>query len=148
MDDILNKLTKSINEMTAEDFEQLPVRGWMDEIGEFDALVIIPGEDIHCSGYRCMAFVACFRDFAVCKISGGSDVIHVDGIGGFGEHGILKFFNNNNQQPPNLPLAWCLDCLKVSGYLRLFVGGVNWGLKAGVALSSFDLYSVPPSPDL
>lgn len=127
--------------MTREEFEEVPDRRWNEDIGEFDSLVIIPRDELHDSGFRCMAFVACYRDMAVYKIEGGSDVIHVDGIGGYGVRGILNF--HQNREPFRFPDAWCLDCLKTSGYLRLFAGG-SWGLKAGTAMSSFDVYSVSP----
>lgn len=146
MEEILNRLTKPISEMTREEFDELPVREWKEEIGEFDSLVIIPQYLLHDSGYRCMAFVACYRDFAVCWIGGASDVIHVDGIGGYGERGImqrLKFPHTLNK-PLHPEGWWAVDCLKTSGYLRLFMVA-GWGLKAGCSLSDFDVYSVPPS---
>ena len=141
MEELLNKLTKDVNEMTREEFEELPERKWDEEIGSFDSLVIIPLEELHDSGYRCMSFVACNRSLAVCKMGGGSDVIHVDGIGGMGQWGLLKFHKSGKL--PVLPDNWSIDCLKVSGYLRIFPGQ-PFGLKAGSDLSSFEIFSVPP----
>lgn len=141
MEEITNSISKPIQEMTKEEFERLPVRGWNEEIGTFDSLVIIPQEDVHESDYRCLAFVACVGDMAICLIGGGSDVIHVEGIGGMGQWGFTKFHKTG--KIPQLADAWGIDCLKVSGLLRLFAWP-PYSLRAGTALSSFEIFSVAP----
>jgi len=143
MDEIINQITKDVNVMTREEFEQLPERGWCEEIGPFDSLVIMPNEEIHESGYRCMGFVAVLHSVAICKIGGGSDIVHVEGIGGMGQWGITKFYRNGGKMP-HLVDSWSIDCLKVSGYLRLFPQQPFY-MRAGTATSSFEVFSVPPA---
>ena len=125
-------MEKSFEHWTKKELEALPSRKWNEDIGEFDSLIIIPANNIHDSGFRCMDFVAVKGDTPFCLLSGCSDVIHIDGIGGYGEwNGIL----------PSLvpPKGWSIDCLKKSKLLRIFSDGK---LKAGLALSSFDLHSI------
>jgi hypothetical protein len=123
----------NINEMSKKDFEQLPCRKWNEDIGEFDSLVILPGraKPLHGSGYRLMDFVAVRSDKAICRLSGCSDVIHINGIGGYGDL-------YSSPLPKTLPvMSWNIDCLPKSGLLRLWC--VGYELHARPALSSFEI---------
>ena len=76
--------------MKKKEFWELPTRGWDEDIGPFYSLVILPTGQFHDSGYRCMDFVACDKDmFTICRLSGVSDVICIDGIGGYGNERYL-----------------------------------------------------------
>ena len=80
----------NVFDMTKKDFEKVPERGgFSEDIGEFNSLVIIPMGYAHDSGWMCMDFVAVSEDGEpICRLSGNSDVLHVDGIGGYGNwHG-------------------------------------------------------------
>ena len=107
-------------DMTKEDFEKVPKRcGFSEDIGEFSALVIIPQDYAHDSGWMCMDFVAVNEEGEpICRLSGCSDVLSFDVIGGHGKR-------------------WSIDCLPC-GYLRLFSQST---LTAGPALSSFEIYA-------
>jgi len=155
--------TKDISEMTRQEFEDLPHRKWDEDIGEFSGLVIIPAsnykdsnnieefidgatkrlmgekpEYLHDSGFRFMSFVAEKYGHPICKLSGGSDVIHVGGIGG-------DNINNPTHSAiaiPKLiaPVAWSIDCLPKSGLLRLF--SPSGKLRVGLDLSSFEVFAI------
>lgn len=125
-----------INKMKRKDFEGLPHRKWNNDVGEFDSLVILPLRRRHDSGYRCMDFVAVKGDEPVCLLSGCSDFIHIEGIGGLG-YGWLKKYGKCPSLVP--PTGWSIDCLPVSGLLRMFCHGK---IKAGMGLSSFEIYQV------
>lgn len=129
----------NVTEMTRKDFEALPRRKWDEDIGQFDALVIIPGraKELHDSGYRLMDFVAVRGGEPVCLMSGCSDVLHLDGIGGYGYNWLDKFGYVPGQVPV---VGWTIDCLPKSGLLCLFAG--SRPLIAGQALSSFEIYAV------
>lgn len=128
-------MDKQITEMTRKEIEAIPqTHGWNEDIGEFDTLVILPTKRLHDSGYRCMYFVACVKGKPVAKIGGGSDVIHLDGIGGFGKNWLDRFGTVPNKIAPS---GWNIDCLPKSGLLQLFAGK----LSCSSPLSSFELYT-------
>ncbi len=126
---------QDLNEWSIKDFQSLPGRGWNEEIEPFDSIVILPTEDIHTSGYACMDFVAINGNTPICRLSGCSDVIHLNGIGGFGENWAEEYGTVPTKIPP---IAWSVDCLSKSKLLRIFTGSSK--LKAGAALSSFELF--------
>ena len=124
-----------IFDMTKEDFEKVPGRGgWSRDIGEFSSLVIIPQDYAHDSGWMCMDFVAVSKeDEPICRLSGCSDVLNLDGIGGYG-----KWRVDEHQFPSRIePKGWSIDCLPC-GYLRLFSRSM---MTAGPTLSSFEIYA-------
>lgn len=120
-----------IQKMTKEDFLKVPERkSFNSEIELFNSMVIIPMDYLHDSGYRCMDFVAVDRkDEPICKLSGCSDVIHFDGIGGYGKSCLVGVTNRPIQ-------GWSIDCLPC-GLLRIFCNG--W-IEAGHALIDFSIY--------
>lgn len=127
----------NVQAMTKEDFDNVPYRSHRNFYGEFSSLVIIPDDTIHESGYRCMTFVLVDSDCEpICKISAGSDVLSIDGIGGYG---LLKC---NEGVPDSIkPKAWSIDCLSC-GYLRLFS---NYKLKIDdLVVSCCGVYSIYP----
>lgn len=120
-----------VTEMSREDFEKVPERKHFDEqIGLFYSLVILPMDYLHDSGYKCMDFIAVDEnDEPICKLSGCSDVLHLDGIGGFGKY--------NGSIADNRPIeGWSIDCLPC-GLLRVFCKGQ---IEAGYAVSSFEVF--------
>ena len=126
-----NKL-KCITECTKKELESLSNRKYGEDIGLFDSLIILPTKDIHNSGYRCMSFVAVKDGIPICLLSGCSDVVHIDGIGGGG-----KGYKYNTLQ---MPKAWSIDCLAKSGLLNIWVDGYK--LFAGLSLSSFEIFAI------
>ncbi len=127
----------NVFDMTKEDFEKVPKRGgWSRDVGEFDTLIIIPQDHVHDSGWKCMDFVAAKDGEPICRLSGCSDVLHLDGIGG---HGIGGHGNWRGGEYSRLVEAkgWRIDCLPC-GYLQLFSRST---LAAGPALSDFEIYA-------
>jgi len=130
----------NINEMTIEDFKALRTREFDEDIGLFNSIILMPGsghkDELHDSGYRCMDFVAEKNNEPICLLSGCSDVVNIDGIGGVNYRKIVY---------PDLKIdsewkSWSIDCLAVSGLFRLFCGGHD--LKCGIAISSFELLAI------
>ena len=122
---------RSFEYWSMKELEALPERKWDEEIGEFDSLIILPTSHLPDSGFCCMDFIAVRGKEPFCKLSGCSDVIH---IGGYGKW-------TADRGVPTLvpPKGWSIDCLKKSKLIRLFSDGK---LRAGRALSSFELYAV------
>jgi len=126
---------KALGDYSRKELESLPERGWNEDIGEFDSLIILPLRGMHESGFRKMDFVAVKENTPFCRLSGCSDVIHIDGIGGYGE------WRGGGIPSSVIPKGWSMDCLKKSGLLRLFCA-YSCNLKANPALSSFEIFGV------
>ncbi len=128
------KNDKPCNEWTKAELKALPHREWNEEI-ICEGIIILPenlSEGLHDSGYRYMDFVAIKDDKPFCRLAGGADVIHINGIGGYGEWA--------GSIPKQIdPISWSIDCLPKSGLLRLFCGRP---LKCGPALSSFEVIAL------
>lgn len=131
---------KHFTEWTRKDFDALPRADWKNEIGEVDSLIILPTRRKHDSGYRCMEFVTIQKGKPTYIVSGCSDVIHLAGIGGhnIGEHNFDEKLLKNRISTHTCPrVSWSIDCLPVSGLLRLFCDKY---LYIGRSLSSFEVF--------
>ncbi|HAQ52045.1 MAG TPA: hypothetical protein DCR12_04710 [Lachnospiraceae bacterium] len=99
---------------TREDFENLD---YFEPTGEFNGIVIIPTNEMHESGYRCMKFALMDHSEVVGCVGGSSDVIHLNGIGGYGKFG--KDFDRSLRTGLAKRVDWSIDCLP-NGLIRLF----------------------------
>ena len=105
-------MTKNLNEYTLEEFREMELFG---EGLLFNQVVIVPMDELHDSGYRCMKFILCHYGNIVGVVSGWSDVVHPNGIG---NHGLsYDWF-----ETPNIGLS--IDCLAGSGCVRLMMNGL------------------------
>ena len=132
---------KTINEMTQAEFRALPYRSEGQVTGH--SLIILPSRRLHDSGYRLLDFVLVSRkDKALCRVSGCSDVLHIDGIGGIGKDWLKRYGTCPNLVPPT---GWSIDCLAKSGLLRLFPSQDRYkGITVdAMALSSFEVFAEP-----
>ena len=110
---------------------------------EFKSFVVIPVEkedgtiELHDSGYGCMEFclVNC-DDEPIGKVGGGSDVVHLDGLGGYGADWLYRF----QGVPRLIPIhGWTLDLLPC-GYLRVWSRRTLF-LKDRYVCSNMEVYS-------
>lgn len=120
-----------ILEMSKQDFANVPyldIYSEWDKLApngrlEFNGLVIIPVEnengtiELHDSGWGCMEFCLIDKnDEPIGRVGGGSDVVNLDGIGGYGANWLNLFAN----VPRLIPIhGWTLDLLPC-GYLRVW----------------------------
>ena len=135
-----------ITDMTKEDFDKVP---YFKETGLttltfntiFNSIVIIPTGEMHDSGYQMMDFVAVSSKTyePMYKLSGISDVIDLDGIGGYGPDSIrgCKDLDGNHVVPVK---GWAIDCLPC-GYLRLFARDGLFVKHHDFPVSSFEIYA-------
>ena len=86
--------------------------------GDFKGIVIVPTGELHESGFQMMKFILCDGDNVVGAASGYSDVLHLDGIGGYGLDYKSAMVNMKNHV-----VDWSIDLLPKSGCIRLFIGG-------------------------
>lgn len=116
-----------ISQMTKEDFQKVPS---VELPQTFDSFVIVPTGELHESGWGCMKFVLLSKREIIGSVGGWADVIHFDGIGGYGRW--------RDRVPMEIPpKGWSIDCLPC-GYLRVFAQGA---LSTGDWLvSDFNVY--------
>ena len=101
---------------------------------KFNGCIIIPIGEMHDSGFICMKFALTQNAKVVGCVGGGSDVIHINGIGGYG-----KYFESaviTSQKVPRV--SWSIDCLP-NGLLRLFSD--HWLSIDDIICSDFSLYA-------
>ena len=125
----MNVIQATICSMTKEDFANLPrfgdegYDGFDPNKDTFQSMVIIPTGEEHSSGFQCMEFALIGDNgVAICRVGGGSDVVVIDGIGGYGVNGISKAPRLKDGRRVIVPHGWSIDCLPC-GYLRLFTNG-------------------------
>lgn len=98
----------------------------------FNEIIIVPTGKKHDSGFECMKFVLCHNREIVGVTGGCSDVIHLNGIGGYG-----KSFEEALKTRKTDVVDWKIDCLPKSHCLRLF-SSKNLKIK-GFVISDFDI---------
>lgn len=133
---------RNVNEWTRKELEALPYRKKWNETITCGSVVILPLRGLHGSGYRLMDFIAVDRHgVPICKLSGCSDVLHIEDIGGFG----YEWSSRYDSVPQTVPATgWSFDCLPKSGLLRLFC---DKDIVCEAALSSFSVCSKPKESD-
>jgi len=99
---------------TREEFENLD---YFKPTDDFNGVIIIPTNELHDSGFGCMKFALTNGDEVVGCIGGGSDVIHLNGIGGYGKYN--KGFDKTLKTDMVKRIDWSIDCLP-NGLIRLF----------------------------
>ena len=122
---------KNIKEMTKRELMEL--KNFMPK-KNFTGIVIVPMDYKHDSGFQCMKYILLNHWDIVGVVGGGSDVMHINGIGGYG-----KEPNYKTRMVKAHDLR--IDCLPKSKCLRLFSDDEMelWDLFCG---SDFSFYYV------
>lgn len=107
---------------------------------EFDGFVIVPTSGIHESLFGCMKFILLDKEMNIVGSVGGySDVIHFNGIGGYGEYDDDYSTRVRTGLVP--AVGYRIDCLPKSGCLRVFAHGTKFKTD-GFGGSDFCFYAV------
>lgn len=128
--------SKSFMDYTLEEFQAL------DEFRTDDAftsIIIVPMDELHESGFRCMRFVLANDNEIVGVVGGYSDVVHPNGIGNYGHQSFEESLATGKIPPMNLSM----DCLPASNCIRLMVAPSK--IRDGFILSDFVFYTVNES---
>lgn len=104
---------KSLLEYTREEFLAIENH---NPVGSFNDVIIVPTDDIHDSGFRCMKFILVRQGAIVGAVSGWSDVLHLNGIGGYGKY---EEFHMALASGMTKRIGWKIDCLTKSNCIRL-----------------------------
>lgn len=86
---------------------------------DFNGIIIVPTHELHDSGYGCMKFVLLNNDKIVGCVGGGSDIIHINGIGGYGIFFNMEEYDKAVSTGKVNVVSWSIDCLP-NGLIRLF----------------------------
>jgi len=107
-------MSKDLNEYTLKEFQEMEE---FEPIKPFKWVVIVPMDDIHDSGYRCMKFIVGDGGDIYGAIYTGSDVVNPNGGGNYG-----KTLNPSMISRGLVPyLGLSLDCLVGSNCVRIMM---------------------------
>lgn len=81
----------------------------------FSGFIIVPTGETHDSGYGCMKFVLTKHDEIVGSVGGGVDVVHLNGIGGYGRDWKQSLVTGLVPK-----VDWSIDVLNTSKCVRVF----------------------------
>lgn len=101
---------KDVKEMTKKELMEL--KNFIPK-ENFTGIVIVPMNYKHDSGYQCMKYILLNHNEIVGVLGGGSDVMHINGIGGYGKN---PDYTSRIIRAHDLRI----DCLPKSKCLRLF----------------------------
>ena len=107
-------MNKDINEYTLKELQELEE---YKPTKTFRWVVIIPMDEIHESGFRCMKFAVGNAEEICGVIYAGSDVVNPNGVSGMGKN--PDYFNFERGFVPYIGLS--ADCLAGSGCVRLMM---------------------------
>ena len=129
---------KDVNDLTYEELKAIDyIKPLPNE--RVYGIVIVPLDEIHDSGYRCMKFILIGKGGVILGAVGGcSDVIHINGIGGYGDYQTCQESIKTGKIDV---AAWSIDCLPESGCLRLFNCHGSMKLDDFIG-SDFEVYAV------
>ena len=142
-----------IEHMTIEEFRAVPdlFQNELDTL--FTTIVLLPAPDkqeMHDSGFRIIEYVLARNGNPIGKISSGSDILHINGIGGYGSwtSDPNETYGSPGKTIPDKirPVPWSIDCLAKSGLLRLFAAGHT--LSTSYPVSSASIYATDHSISL
>ena len=103
---------KSIELYTLHEFREMEPH---DRMKPFTGLVIVPMNEVHASGYRCMKFILEMNHKIVGVVGGWQDVVKVNGTLGAGLN-----FTKSLETGMVKRIGWQIDCLPRSGCIRLW----------------------------
>lgn len=107
---------KDLNEYSLEELQEIQNFG---EKELFNSLIIVPSEEIHDSGLRCMKAILVRDGEIVGAVSGWSDVINPNGIGNYGNSFIGNYGNSFKRHKYVPYIGLSIDCLVKSKCVRL-----------------------------
>lgn len=134
-------MEKSVLDHTLEEYRNM--ENFLDKsVKYFDSFIVVPMDYTYDdTSYRCMKYILvnAHENKIVGVLGGNSDVIELNGIGGYG----LGPINETIKSGLVKRTDWSIDCLDASGCLRFFVHK-DWLCLGPSSLpvgSTFEIYS-------
>ena len=112
---------KHLNSYTLKEFKEMVEFG-RDE--PFNSVVIVPTDNIHDSGFRCMKFILVRNGGIVGAVGGGCDVVNPNGIGNYGRYESSSDFARKITLGMVPYMGISMDCLKRSRCVRIMLSGL------------------------
>lgn len=112
-------MIKNLNAYTLSELQEMEN---FNKDALFDSIILVPMEELHDSGFRCMKGILVNRGVIVGSVGGWCDVVHPNGIGNYGKY-IPSIFTSMiaSKLVPYMGLS--MDCLDKSSCIRLMLGG-------------------------
>lgn len=108
-------MSKDLNEYTLKEFQEMEE---FEPEKPFHWVIIVPMDDIHDSGYRCMKFIVGDGYDIYGAIYTGSDVVNPNGIGNYGKNRDITSEIRRGMVPY---IGLSLDCLVGSNCVRIMM---------------------------
>ena len=131
-------MDKNLNDYTREEFLAMPNSG--NPNWKFNQIIIVPTGELHDSGFQMMKFILLKDREFVMACSGWSDVMHINGIGGYGRYGTKEYEEGVTKQRVRR-IGWSIDCLAKSGCIRLFTSDAYCKIEDAFICSDFVFYA-------
>ena len=120
--------------MTLEDLRAVPLIKHEFDLKKFNGFVIVPTGELHDSGFGCMKFVLTHCNEVVGAVGGWCDVVHLNGIGGYG-----RCWHSSIESRMVPVIGWSIDLLPASGCVRVFTKH-RLDIDLDFILSDFEVY--------
>ena len=106
-------MSKDLNKYTLKEFQEMEE---FAPIKPFLWVIIVPMNEVHDSGYRCMKFIVGDRYDIYGVIYTGSDVVNPNGIGNYGKNWDITSVTRRGLVPY---IGLSMDCLAGSNCVRI-----------------------------
>ena len=104
-------------EITKEELDNMKIM--LPKENRFNSVIIVPTGELHESGWMSMKYVLFKNEEIIGCVGKFSDVLYLDGIGGYGDYRNREYFDDKVRSGKIHIAGWTIDCLPC-GYLRLW----------------------------
>lgn len=111
-------MDKSLNNYTLKELQSIDN---YNEKAVFDSIIIVPMEELHDSGFRCMKGILVYHGGIVGSVGGWCDVVYPNGIGNYGRYNDSFSKLISSGLAPRMGLR--MGCLNKSHCIRIMLDG-------------------------
>ena len=111
-------MVRDLNNYTLEELQNIEN---YNEEAVFDSIILVPMEELHDSGFRCMKGILVRYGEIVGSVGGWCDVVNPNGIGNYGRYSDSLSRLISSGLIPRMNLS--MDCLDKSHCIRIMLDG-------------------------